>query len=88
MRPVFTTAAGLLAALFILSPVVLAANTDKAFEKCMSQAESEEVADADLKTWIGNCLKDEGVSAADAKAIIDDEFSEEDQQGSKSSAAD
>ena len=70
----------------VLSPMTFAASAEQTFDKCNAQAEAEEVADADLKTWVTSCMKDEGVSAADAKPLIDQEFSAENQESAKSSS--
>ena len=83
MKKLLTAAAGLFVILFILSPMAFAASAEQALEKCKTQADAEEVADTDLKTWITNCMTDEGVSTADAKPLIDEEFGSENQEGAK-----
>lgn len=84
MNKFLTAVAGLLIVLFALSPQAFAADAQQTFEKCKNQADAEEIDDADLKAWITTCMKDEGISAADTKALVDQEFSADDQQGAKS----
>jgi hypothetical protein len=88
MNKLFTSVAVLLVVLFALSPMAFAADADKAFDKCKSEAESEEVADADLKVYVSNCMKDMGAAAADIKAMVDAQFSAVEQETAKSSSQD
>jgi len=85
MNKLLAAMGGLTLILSALSPMAFAASAEQTFEKCKSQADAEEVADADLKTWITACMKDEGISAADTKPLIDQEFAADEQQSSKSS---
>jgi hypothetical protein len=85
MKKFLPAVAGLSAILFVLSPMAFGASAEQVLEKCKAQADDEEISDADLKTWVSNCMKDEGVSAADAKPLVDQEFSADEQLNSKSS---
>lgn len=75
MKKLVIIAASLLAMLFVLSPMAFATDAEQAFSKCKSEAESDEVDNADIKIYVSNCMKDLGVAAADVKAMVDEEYS-------------
>ena len=75
MNKLFTPAALLILAVSF-APAVFAADAGKAFSDCKSQAESEEVADADMKIFISNCMQEMEVAAADIQSLVDKEFSD------------
>ena len=86
MKKLITSAASLLAIIFALSPMAFAASSEQAFDKCKSEAEAEEVADADIKVYVTNCMKDLGAAADEIKAMVDQEYSSPEQETAKSSA--
>ena len=86
MHKLLVSAATVLALSLAYSTQSFAVNAEDAYDKCRTEAEGEEVADADLKLYVSNCMKDMGVSAADSKKILDEEFSPAEQEGDKTPA--
>lgn len=84
MNKLLTSAAALLVLIFAFSQVSFAADAEQALGKCKSEAESDEVADSDIKVYVTNCMKDMGVAAADIKPLVDEEFSGLEQETAKS----
>ena len=85
MKKLITSAASLLVIIFALSPMAFAASAEQAFNKCKSEAEAEEVADADIQVYVTNCMKDLGAAADEIKALVDAEYSTPEQGTAKSS---
>jgi Skp family chaperone for outer membrane proteins len=89
MKKLFVIAASsLLVMIFTLPPMAFAADAEQAFDKCKSEAEADEVGDADIKTYVSNCMKDLGVEADDIKALVDEEYSATETETAKSSSDD
>ncbi len=86
MKKFLTTAAALFVLIFAFSSMSFAADAEQALNKCKSEAESDEVSDADIKVYVSNCMKDMGVASDDVKALVDQEFSSAEQETAKSSA--
>ena len=82
MKKLFTAAALLIVAVSF-SPLVFSADTGAAFNECKSEAEKNEVEDADIKTFISNCMKEMEVAAADIKSLVDAEYPSVDQAPAK-----
>lgn len=87
MKKLLTCAALLIAGLLVLAPVALADNTEQAFDKCKSEAEAEEVADADIKVYVSNCMKELGAEGEQVKALIDEEYSADGEDTAKASVS-
>ncbi|WP_455204962.1 hypothetical protein [Kaarinaea lacus] len=85
MKKLLIGAALLTVSLFILAPVAIADSTEQAFNKCKSEAEAEEVADADIKIYVANCMKELGAEGEQAKALINEEYSVESEETAKAS---
>jgi pseudouridine-5'-phosphate glycosidase len=71
-------AASLLSAMLVATlatPVyVQAANPsmEETFNKCQQEAESNEVEDKDMRTWLKRCMTDSGMTAADADTTLNE----------------
>lgn len=85
MNKFLTSAAALLVLIFALPSMSFAADAQQAFDKCKSEAESDEVADADIKVYVTNCMKDLGAASDDIKALVDEEYSSSEKETAKSS---
>ena len=84
MKKFITAAASsVLVVVFALTPVAFAADAEQAFDKCKSEAEADDVADADLKIYVTNCMKDQGVATAEISALVDEEYSDAEQETAK-----
>jgi hypothetical protein len=83
MKKLVIIAASLFVMLFMLSPMAFATDAEQAFSKCKSEAESDEVDDADIKIYVNNCMKDLGVAGDDVKAMVDEEYSAAEKETAK-----
>lgn len=77
------TAATLLILAVSFAPMGFAADAGQAFNTCKSEAESNEVSDADIKTFMSNCMTEMEVAAADIKSLVDAEYSGGNQDSAK-----
>jgi hypothetical protein len=85
MKKLITAAASsLLVMVFAFSPMAIAADAEQAFSKCKSEAEADEVSDADVKTYVTNCMKDLGVDGSEISSLVDEEYSSTEQETAKS----
>ena len=87
MKKLFTAASLLIVAISV-SPLAFSADTGKALSECKSEAEKNEVSDADIKTFISNCMMEMEIAAADIKALVDAEYPSADQDSAKDSKDD
>lgn len=85
MKKLLTSAAALLVVVFAFAPMAFAASAEQAFDKCKSEAEAEEVADADIKIYVSNCMKDLGAAGEEIKSMVDAEYSSSEQDIAKPS---
>ena len=81
MNKLLVSAATVLALSLAYSTQSFAVNAEDAYEKCRTEADNEEVAGADLKLYVSNCMKDAGADAAETKKILDEEFPPAEQEG-------
>ena len=87
MKKLLTFAVLLIIGSFTLVPMAIADNTEQAFDKCKAEAEAEEVADADIKIYVTNCMKELGAEGEQAKALIDEEYSADGEDTAKASVS-
>lgn len=86
MKKLLTVAAALLSLTIAFAPAAFASDAEKALNECKSAAESDEVASADIKIYVSNCMKEMEISADEITAMVDAEYSAGEQETAKSTA--
>jgi len=75
------SAATMLLVAVSFSPVAFSADSQAAYKECKSEAEKNEVASEDFKTFVSNCMAEMDVAAADIQAILEPEGGKSEQGG-------